>query len=169
MSGLLFTDFQAYAKQLSIKNKDVLHDDINNVAFIKLFSRDELNKITTSGSTMLVVVTMFTGKAIGSPDQSQLMQHASLMFLKRVSPNSGDPSSDIETAQQIAMEVMFQYYAKMKKDQRDDDCGVLQYLVSDQMIFTPVEGPVIEDHYGWEMIIPFGADAPGYDGTKWNA
>jgi hypothetical protein len=57
----------------------------------------------------------------------------------------------------------------MKKDQQDDDCGILQYLLSEQMVFTPVEGPVLEDHYGWEMVIPFSTNSPAYDATKWNA
>jgi hypothetical protein len=81
----------------------------------------------------------------------------------------GYPTIEIATAQQHAMEVMFDFYSRMKKDQQDDDCGVLQYLISEQMIFSPVEGPVIEAHYGWEMVIPFSTNSPAYDATKWNA
>ena len=168
MSNLLFIPFQAYIKNLCIINKNVLHNDGNNVAFVRMQSGDDLNKITSNASSTLVIVSTFTGRAIGSTEDGRLQQMATLTFLNKPTVNTGNPSDEIETAQQLAMEVMFEFYARMIQDQRTDDCGILQYLVANQMIFTPVEGPVIEDHYGWEMTLPFGGDVPEYDATKWN-
>ncbi len=168
MSNLLFIPFQAYIKDLCIKHKQVLHNDVSNIAFVRMQSHDDLSAIKSIASGMLVIMSTFTGRAIGAPDDNMLQQHASLIFLNRQPTGTGDPAGEIEDAQELAMGVMFDFYARMKKDQADDDCGIMQYLISEQMIFSPVDGPVLEDHYGWEMIIPFSTDAPAYDGNKWN-
>src|SRR5580698_10364739 len=116
MSTLLLQDFQAYVKNLCINNKNVLHDDTSNIAFVRLQSQDDLNRITSNASGMLVVISTFVGRAIGEADNDRIRQEATLSFLKRVGPNSGNTSDDVEAAQEFAMEVMFQFLARMKQD-----------------------------------------------------
>lgn len=121
MSELLFADFQSYIKTLCVKHKQLMHDDAANVSFVRMHSEDDLNKIKTIGSPVLVIVDTFTGRRIGEPESRMLQQHASLAFVAKAVANTGDPSGEIENAQKKAMEIMMDFLARMEKDQQDDD------------------------------------------------
>jgi len=169
MSELYIKPAQDYIKQLCTEHVDVLHDDDTNVAFIRLYTAQDLAAIRNNACNFFVVVDNFIGRVKGSYEENKLRQELTLLFLKKVSKTPGDPFGAIEDAQEKALEVMFDFYERMKYDYETDDCGPLKYLDSTQMVFEPVPGPVEEEHYGWLMTIPFDVKLPAYDAAKWNS
>jgi hypothetical protein len=89
MSNLIFIPFQDYIKSLCEIHKDVLHVDNTNVCFVRMQSEDEINNIKSSIGGFLVIISSFTGRAIGAPDDNMLQQHASIMFVTRKENGTG--------------------------------------------------------------------------------
>lgn len=168
MAEYYFPEFQNYIETLCTKHKDVLHDPANNRAFIRFQSDEDLQSIPNNASGTMVSLGDFTGKAIGEPDENKIRQTATLLFLVNAVSVEGDPYAGIAAAQVKAQDVMFQFYARMKKDYFDDDCGPLRYIEPEGMTYAPIDGPVLENSYGWQMNIPFKANAPAYNPLKWN-
>lgn len=168
MAEYYFKEFEDYLKTLCIKHKDVLHDDATNRAFIRFQSEEDVASIPNNAGSALVVIDNFTGRAVGSIEEARLQQNVSLLFLVNVGDTAGNPYAAIEAALQKAMGIMFDFYMRMAKDMQDDDCGPLRYLMPELMNFFPVDGPVIENHYGWQLDVPFNVNAPAYNAAKWN-
>lgn len=167
MSDLLFIPFQNYIKSLCVLHTDILHVDHVKTGFVRMQSGQDLQSIPQNASAMIVVVSNFIGRAIGENDTQRLRQNASILFLKNANANTGDPYQEIQDAQDKAMQVMFDFLSRMVFDFDQDDCGPLKYARTELMTFQPVDGPVLEAHYGWEMTIPFDAFAPAYNPVKW--
>lgn len=168
MAEYYFKEFEDYLLSLCIQHTMVLHDNVNRRAFVRMQSHEDLQSIPNNAGSILVVMNTFSGRAIGSIEEHKLQQNASILFLVHIGPTNGDPYAAIQSALQKAHDIMFDFYARMKEDQRNDDCGPLRYLVAERMTFFPVDGPVLEAHYGWEMNVPFNVKAPAYNAAKWN-
>jgi len=168
MSELYIKPLQDYFRQLCIEHVTLLHDDNDNVVFIRMQTIQDIASLRNNASKYFILLDNFTGKVKGSFEQNMLRQEITLLFLKAAENSNGNPYGVIETAQQKAMEIMFDFYERMKYDYETDDCGPLQYLDATQMIFEPIDGPVDENHYGWLMTIPMDVNLPAYDANKWN-
>ncbi|THU34254.1 hypothetical protein FAM09_24865 [Niastella caeni] len=168
MAEYYFKEFEDYVKSLCIKHKDVLHDDTTRRAFIRFQSGEDVESIPNNAGSVLVVIDNFTGRAIGTVDEARLQQQVSLLFVVNVAVTDGNMYVAVESALQKAMNIMFDFYARMIRDMQNDDCGPLRFLMADQMNFFPVDGPVLENHYGWQMDLPFNVNAPAYNADKWN-
>lgn len=168
MSALYLKPTQDYFKNYCKQHVLLQHDDEENVVFIRFQTLEELGSIKNNASGYFVMVDNITGRAAGDPDDSRLRQELTILFLKRVEPADGDPYGKIEKAQQEAFDILFDFFARLKHDFEEDNCGPLKYLKPEQMSFDPVEAPVQEDHYGWLMTIPYDVNAPAYNPDKWN-
>lgn len=166
MSNLLFIEFQDYAKTLAELHVDIAHNNATRTGFIKMNSDDEINSLPVDASPNIVILSDFVGRATGAPDDQRLRQNASLSFFCYAETGTGNPTAEIQAAQQKAMQIMFDFYSRMRFDQEEDDCGALRFAKLEMMTFRP-DGPILERHYGWEMTIPFDAFAPSYNPTKW--
>lgn len=166
MNELFLKPLHAYIKNLCVKHKQLLHSDNARVVFIPFQSGKAPAAIKTNASMYFVAVDYITGAATGDVDSNRLKQEVALLFLKRTAPPGGNPSGAIEDAQEAALLVMLDFYARMKND-FEEDCA-LKGLLPEQMTYEPIEGPVWENHYGWVMTIPMHITAPIYDETKWN-
>jgi hypothetical protein len=167
MAELYIEPLQDYYTNLCVKHKLLNHNDDTNVVFIRFQSNQDLSAIRTNASEYFVIFDNLAGQAIGEAQSNQLQQRITLAFLKRA-VTGDDAFQAIETAQQLAMNIMFDFYGRMMHDQDSDDCGPLRYLLSEQMSYDPIDGPVEEDHYGWLMTIPMNVTLPAYDANKWN-
>jgi hypothetical protein len=160
-----FEQFQSLIKTYSIEHKLVLHNDTTNVCFERFKTNQQLYSIPTNAGDVLVRVFDFVGRANGDFDSGQLKEQAVLHFMSRVD-TSLDPYDAVHLAEVKAMEIMFDYYARMKYDQRTDSCGELKGFDLEDMTFEALEMQM-EEHYGWMMMIPFREFAPAYDADKW--
>lgn len=168
MNELYIKPLQTYLRNLCIEHVLLMHVDDSNEVFVRLQTHEDVMSIPYNASNYFVIVDNLIGRAIGEFDDNRIRQELTMLFLKRALTNNGEPYDNIETAQQEALEVMFDFYSRMKQDYYEDDCGPLKNLLPEQMSFEPVEGPVEEYHYGWLMTIPFDLNLPGYDASKWN-
>jgi hypothetical protein len=168
MANYYFKEFEDYIKLLCVKHKALLHVDGEHRSFVRFQSNEDIESIPVDAGSSIVVVDQFSGKAVGEFDDHKLQQHVSLLFLVRTDVNADNPYSAIQAALAKAWGILFDFYARMKQDMLDDDCGPLKHLQAEQMNFSPVDGPVLESHYGWEMTIAFKVNAPAFDASKWN-
>lgn len=169
MAELYIKPLQDYFKSLCIKHKLLLHVDATNVVFIRFQTEQDLAALRTNASSYFVIFDNIVGQAVGDPQSNQLQERVTLLFLKRSAAGNDQPFDAVEIAQQLAMDIMFDFYGRMMHDQLADDCGPLRNLIAEQMSFEPVDGPVEEYHYGWLMTIPLNVMLPAYDANKWNA
>lgn len=161
-----FEQFQGLIKTYCEEHTLVLHDDVSNVCFERFKTNQQLYSIPTNAGPVLVRVFDFIGRANGDVDSGQLNEQAVLHFLCRVDA-AADPYDAVHQAELKAMEIMFDFYARMKNDQRTDSCGPLKGFDLEDMTFEALEMQ-LEEHYGWMMTIPFREFAPAYDADKWN-
>lgn len=168
MSTLYLKPTQDHFKKYCVEHITLQHNDADNVVFIRFQTEQELGSIKNNAAGYFVMVDNITGRAAGDADENKLRQELTLLFLKRVEPANGDPYGKIEKALQDAFDIMFDFYARLKNDAEENNCGPLKYLKPEQMNFEPADGPVQECHYGWIMTIPYDVNAPGYNPAKWN-
>lgn len=168
MAEYYFKEFEDYLRTLCMLHKDVLHDDINNRAFIRFQSEEDIQSIPNNAGAVMVAVVNFTGRAIGSIEEEKLQQYAGIWVFVNISNTAGNVYAAIQAAMKKAMDVMFDFYTRMIKDSHDDNCGPLRFLQPEQMTFSPIDGPINENAYGWEWNIPFKVNTPAYNATKWN-
>lgn len=168
MSELYLKPFQNYLKQLCVEHVAVSHDDATNVAFIRLQTAQDIGSIRNNAAGIFIIIDSFIGRVKGSFEENRLREEISILFLKRTAPANGDPFGIIEDAQEAALEILLDFYARFKQDFDDDDCGPLKGLDATQMTFDIVDGPVEEMHYGWLLTIPLDVKLPVYNGAKWN-
>lgn len=169
MANLRFKAFQNLIKQYCIDHVDVQHTVDGQISFVRMESRDDVNGIAQNGGKK-VIVTMedFSGRTIGAADDRQYVQSATMFFLGYADSNTGDLPGSIENAQHLAEEVMLQFEARMWAEYQADDCGPMKDMLWELTSYEPLDGPMLEHHYGWAMTINFKARKPVYDQTKWN-
>ena len=63
---------------------------------------------------------------------------------------------------------MMQFIAKFRKDYKEDDCGPLGNFEFENMSWSEIDEPIyLENHYGWDLSLPFRSTQPAYDADKW--
>lgn len=169
MSELLFKPFADYIKLLATQHKKLLHVDGVNTAFIRMQSEEDIQSIPQQGGKTLVAIESIVGRAVGDFEENRIRQTVTLFFLQVTQPgNSGDQYEEIETALNETYLIMLDFLARIKEDYIDDDCSPLQGIIPQLVLFTPIDGPVLEAHYGWRLDLPFDITAPVYDASQWN-
>jgi hypothetical protein len=170
MDEYYFSGFQDYIKSLCETHTDLLHA-ADNQAFIHFQSDNEVSGLFNNPSPNLVLFSRFYGRAQGaSADTMQMKQFASIRFAcYAVQPVDGNITGSIADALDKAFSIMMDFIAKMVKDQRDDTCGALRRMELETCSWSEIpDQPFIENHFGWELSIPFSSEFPAYNAAKWN-
>jgi hypothetical protein len=164
--------FQDYLETLCINHKRVAHDPApgGTKSFIRFHAPDDLNQVPNNPGTTLVIVTRYYGKAIGTMDESAMRQWVQIRFCTyAATPTDGDFTGSISTAQDTAFTVMLDFITRMLHDFRIDDCGPLKGIELDQCNWDELpEQPFLENHFGWDLTIPFRSYFPPYNPGAWN-
>jgi len=167
--SLYFKQYQAYLETLAREHVDLVHSDTNH-AFSRFESEDELNKLKARKKPFALIVGTFYGRSKGGIDEGKMTQYASLYFVGRVKRNPENQSAELENVLQKCWEIMMDFYARHIEDMMDDDCGPLKGLRPEEMSWDPIEEqPILDNHFGWEMLIPFVVDRPIFNPEKWNS
>lgn len=162
-----FEQYQALIKTYCIQHINIMHDDETNVCFSRFKTQQHLYNLTTNGGNVQVVVFDFIGRANGDVDSGRLNEQALIQFMVRA--NSSDEVYDrAHNAEVAALNLLFDFYARLKYDRKADSCSWLRGFDLELMTFEALEAPMLEEHYGWSMTIPFHEYAPAYDAAKWN-
>lgn len=164
---MLFNEFQAYIKSLCEQHKDILHEDGVRTGFVRFAGDEDINSLLTNGSPNIVIMTNFIGRAIGGWEDDKVRQNVSLSFLCHAQSNTGNPAQDVQNAYALAERIMFDFYARMKHDYEQNDCGELQGIQPELMSYR-AEVMNLEYHFGWELTLPFDTSVPIYNPAHWN-
>lgn len=168
MADFQFKDFEDYLEQLCRENTDVAHEVNGQQCFSRLRSRDEVTEILNNAGKNIVLLGRFSGRAIGESQEAGMRQGATIRFACYAEINDGDLSGGIDNAIDLAWNIMMQFIAKFRKDYKDDDCGPLGNVEFENMSWNEIDEPIyLENHYGWDLSLPFRSTQPGYDENKW--
>ena len=163
--------FQDYLETLCTQHKKLLHDPEPEglKSFVRFHSGDGLNQITNNPGGNLVMVSRFYGKAIGSMDDQLMRQYVEIRFCSFAHrPLDGDITGAINGAIDTAFTIMLDFIAKMLHDMRSDDCGPLRGIELDQCNWDEIpEQPFLDNHYGWDLTIPFRSSMPDHNPDAW--
>jgi hypothetical protein len=162
-----FENFQNLIKQYCQQHADILHDDDTNCCFVRFKTQQHLFNISTNAGPVQVIVFDFIGRANGDIDSGRLNEQSLIQFLVQADQND-DPYDRVDIAEKKALNLLFDFYARLKYDQRADSCSWLKNFDLELMTFEALEAPMLENHYGWSMTLPFHEYAPAYNADKWN-
>ena len=168
MADFQFKDFEDYLEQLCREYVDVAHEVNGQVCFSRLRSRTEVNQIIGNAGKNIVILGRFSGRSVGEKDQKSMRQFAVIRFACFAENNGGDISEGIDTAIDTAWNIMMQFIARMREDYKDDDCGPLEGVEFQSMNWNEIDEPIyLENHYGWDLTLPFRSTQPAYNAAKW--
>lgn len=168
---MYLTEIQNYFEDLAAKHVDVLDGTGGRRAFFRLQSMEQLDNIPNKLGPFLILVTQFNGRAVGEYDENMLQQRVQLRFALRykIPTATGDMDSAIEAAMGDSYRVMLDFISRMKKDFTTDDCAWLKYVDFSGITWNEFMGPWLENHYGWDLNIPFSTEFPDYNAAKWTS
>lgn len=168
MADFQFKDFEDYLEQLCRENVDVAHEVNGQVCFSRLRSRTEVMQIINNAGKNIVILGRFNGRAIGEKYERRMRQFAVIRFACYAENNAGDISEGIDTAIDTAWNIMMQFIARMFKDYKEDDCGPVGEFEFNNISWDEIDEPIyLENHYGWDLSLPFRSQQPAYDAAKW--
>lgn len=163
-------EIQDYFETLSIQHADVLHTTTagGRRAYFRLQSMGEMQQLPNNAGDTLVMIERFNGRAVGEYDANKLQQFITIRFAKLLDiPADGDHEAAISACMDQVYLLMLDYVSRMRFDFAADDCGWLKYVDFTSISWAEFQGPIIERHYGWDLIIPFRASMPAYRPAKW--
>lgn len=168
MSDFQFKDFEDYLEQVCRENVDVAHEVDGKICFSRLRSREEVTEIINNAGKNIVLLGRFSGRAVGESQEQGMQQYAVIRFASYAENNGGDLGGGIDNAIDTAWNVMMQFIARFRKDYYEDDCGPLGNMQFENMSWDEIDEPIyLENHYGWDLTLPYRSMQPAYDAAKW--
>lgn len=162
----LLNDVQEHIAAYSASHIDLL-DGPDNKAFVRLWSREDMEAIKVNASANIVIVTSFRGKAFGWYEEKKMQQFIGLRFSSYA--NADDGIMAIDNALNKSMEIMEDFITRMQHDFEEDDCSWLKWVDFENISWDEIpEQPWLQNHYGWDLIIPFKTYLPAYNAAKWS-
>jgi hypothetical protein len=156
-------DIQDYFGDLAKKHNDLLHDQNGRKAFARLNTDDQVTQIKKKATENIVVMADIGGQLIGSIDDKEIKRGVSIIFASRA-VTSGEAAIAIDNANNKAEQVMFDFINRMSYD-LDNECQLNFDL--EQARWEAIEGPWLENYYGWMLTIPLRGHLSIFDQTKW--
>lgn len=163
-------DIQEYFEDLSALHQDVLHNSNGRKAFFRLQSMGEMTQLPNNAGPVLVMIERFNGRAVGDYDANKAQQFVTIRFAKLLDiPTDGDFETALVACMDQCYLIMLDYVSKMRFDYEADSCSWLKHVDFKSISWAEFQGPIIEQHYGWDLVIPFLSAMPAYRAEKWTA
>lgn len=154
-----------YLQALSTAHKDIVHNTINSYAFCRFQDQQQFNQLVQNSARNIVVVMNFFGRSSGSFDDATVTNTIVVRFsvyAKLVT------SQEITIAVEKSFSIMMQFWSRMRYDFEQDNCEWMRWINWEGIQFDEIEQPWLQNHYGWELAIPYKTHLPEFDQTKWN-
>jgi hypothetical protein len=166
MAEYYFDTFQDYLQSLCEKHVDVAHGVDGKQAFARLFSNEEMEALANNAGKNIVVVSSFTGRADGKIDEQLMLQIVTIRFATNADATGSD---GINLAMQTSWNIMWDFITRFRGDAKADDyCGELEGVQFQNISWDEIrDAPFLENHYGWELTLPFKSYQPAYNAAKW--
>ncbi|MGN6477248.1 MAG: hypothetical protein ACTHKV_08480, partial [Flavipsychrobacter sp.] len=146
------------------KHLDVL-DAADNRAFCRFQDNTQFDAIRNNASRNIVVIMSFFGRASGDVEDPAVMNTIVVRFscyAKTVN------SAEITTALEKAFSIMQDFWTRMMNDYREDSCLWLNQADWTNIQFEEIEQPWLQNHFGWDLVLPYKTYLPAYNPEKWN-
>lgn len=168
MADFQFKNFEDYLEQLCREHVDVQHEVDGKECFSRLRSNDEVAAVINNAGANIVLLGRFNGRAFGDSQEAGMRQFAVIRFAS-YAEITGD-AANIDDAIDKAWNIMMDFVGRLRQDYYEDDCGPLGNVEFENMSWNEIDEPIyLENHYGWDLSIPFRSYQPGYDAAKWTA
>lgn len=165
MSTFNLEAIRIYFEDLCEKHSDLRHNADGQRAFASLNSDEHIRNIQNHGTPHIVVISSASGQRIGDFDDKKVRRGLSIIFASKAF-NNLDVTNSINTANNKAEEIMFDFLNKMDIDFLEE-CTLLQYFEPEKISWEQIEGPWLDNYYGWELFVPFKSFMPPYNAEKW--
>lgn len=167
MAEYYVDQFQTYLEGLCEKHVDVQHNVGGLRTFARLMSDEEVNELVNHAGKNIVIVSSFYGRAVGAADDQQMRQFVQIRFACHVTNNT---TEEINEALKKSFRIMWDFITRFKKDIKDDDgCGELSGMEQQNISWDEIPAPFLENHFGWELTLPFRSFQPQYDAAQWTS
>ena len=161
-----YAAIDTYLKDLCVRHKQLLHNDIDNVVYIPLLSNMEVGSVDTNQAQSLVLFENLTASPAGTADDPKYIQEITLTFLCH--RNSANPIAE-ETKEKLskAFDIMMDFITRMRVDYDMGNCAALRGLHT-SMFWKALEDEQIVNSVGWELRIKITIAEPAYNAANWN-
>lgn len=159
-------EFQDYLERLCEEHVDVAHNVDGRRSFSRLFTDDEVAAIADSAGKNVVIVARYYGRSIGTADDQRMLQTITIYF---ASYASGSTAQAINCATSLSFNIMLDFLARFHSDlQAAGYCDALTDLELQNISWDEIpDQPFLDNHFGWELTLPFKSFLPGYNEDKW--
>lgn len=165
MADFTIDTLQDYLEALCVANTDLQHTVAGKRSFARFQSDEEIQQLATKAGRNILCVTRYHGRAIGHADEQSSRQFVGLRFSCKATSMSTDA---INVALDKAQEIMWDFIAKFRKDVKEDSCHALRGIELQNISWDEIpDQPWLENHYGWDITIPFVSYQPQYNAAKW--
>lgn len=166
--SMYLTEIQNYYQRLCEQHTDIQHGTNGITAFFRLQGFGALPQLPNNIGDVLVMMERFSGQAVGEYDANKLRQNITIRFAKYLETRAdGDQEAAIDDCMSQCLLILFDFISRMRDDFNADSCGWLKGVDFSSISWSEFDGPLIENHYGWDMNIPFRASFPAYRPDKW--
>lgn len=156
-------DIQDYFENLASLHVDLQHNVSARRAFARFKTDEHIMQITKHATPNIVVIAEINGHRIGDIDSKEIRRGISIIFASRAA-TSGSAATTIDAANQLAEDIMFDFITQMHIDLAEE-CE-LQFDL-DKLTWDDIEGPWLDNYYGWMLFVPFKGFLPLYNPDKW--
>lgn len=152
-----------YLQGLSELHVDILHSN-SNVAFCRFMDQQQLSQLSISASKNIIIVGSFRGRAIGTYEDEavkNVLQVRFSCYAKTVT------SADIVATTEKSLCILLDFWRRLRHDFDTDDCLWMKGIEWENISFEDIEQPWLQNHYGWDLLIPYKTSLPEFNNQKW--
>lgn len=166
MAEYYLEEFQDYLERLCEEHVEVAHNLDGCRSFSRLFTDDEVNAIGSGAGRNIVIVARYYGRAMGDATDERMLQTISIYF---ASYAVGSTAQAINCATSLAFRIMLDFVARFRQDLKGASyCDALTDLELKNISWDEIpDQPFLENHFGWELTLPFSSYMPAYNEDKW--
>lgn len=165
MADYYLSEIQDYLELLCEQHVSVAHRQGGKRGFARLLSDEEISTLATTAGSNVVVVARYSGRALPK-DEGRVLQNVSVYFASHAKDLS---SRGINEAVARSFRIMLDFIARMRNEQGTVDyCDGLSDFDLLNLSWDEIpDQPFLENHYGWELLIPIKTYLPDYDAERW--
>lgn len=156
-------DTQDYLQNIAHNHIYLQHDRGGRKSFSRFQTDNMITQIRKNGTDNIMVIAEVNVSRFGQYDDKELRRGVSVIIASRAATN-GNAADAIDAAMDKSEEIVFDIINQMEQDQINE-CGLNFDL--QRVTWDNIDGPWLENYYGWIVFIPFKGHIPPYDPAKW--
>jgi hypothetical protein len=165
MSTFNKTAIEDYIELKCRRHVLIQHNSITRRAFASFRSEEHIRQIQNNITENIVVMSDFNAQRTGNFDDKTIQRGVSIIFASHAR-NDLDVTAAINAANDTSEEILLDFITEFDKD-FEEECGLLRFFQLEKINWESIEGPWLDNYYGWELFIPFKDFLPVHNPDKW--